>query len=164
MEMKVKDGPMYHAHPNYCNEGPWQDSANHSGEMSTVCSKRFHPEYCSSISITLLMTMETRSMKSELLCRHAVTRVDRDHARQLRMEETHLCSCWQLSMKRGSSQDEVRVNVPKLYLVSAKDLKNPVLVFEENCGLCEPWQGKQYVWAVSNWQTEWSHMFPFLDD
>jgi hypothetical protein len=28
MEMKVKDGPMYHAHPNYCNEGPWQDWAN----------------------------------------------------------------------------------------------------------------------------------------
>jgi hypothetical protein len=27
-EMKVKEGPMYHAHPNYRNEGPWQDWAN----------------------------------------------------------------------------------------------------------------------------------------
>jgi hypothetical protein len=53
------------------------------------------------------------------------------------MEETHLCSHWQLSMKHGSSQDEVRVNVPKLYSVSTKDLKSPVLVFEENPGLCE---------------------------
>jgi hypothetical protein len=27
-ELKVKEGPTYHAHPNYCNEGPWQDWAN----------------------------------------------------------------------------------------------------------------------------------------
>jgi hypothetical protein len=80
------------------------------------------------------------------------------------MEETHLCSRWQLSMKRGSSQDEVRVNVPELYLVSAKDLKSPVLVFEENPGLCESWRGKQYVWSVRDRRTEWSHMFPLLDD
>jgi hypothetical protein len=46
----------------------------HSGKMSKVCSKWFHPEYCYSISITLLMTMESRAMKSELLCRHAITK------------------------------------------------------------------------------------------
>jgi hypothetical protein len=34
--------------------------------------------------------------------------VGSNHARRLRMEETDLCSRWQLSMKRGSSQDEVR--------------------------------------------------------
>jgi hypothetical protein len=28
MEMKVKDGPTYHALPNYHNEGPWQDWTN----------------------------------------------------------------------------------------------------------------------------------------
>jgi hypothetical protein len=28
MEMKVKEGPTYCAHPNYCNEGPWQDWVN----------------------------------------------------------------------------------------------------------------------------------------
>jgi hypothetical protein len=27
-EMKVKEGLTYHAHPNYRNEGPWQDWAN----------------------------------------------------------------------------------------------------------------------------------------
>jgi hypothetical protein len=90
--------------------------------------------------------------------------VGSDRTRRLRMEETHLCSRWQLSMRHGSSQDEVRVNVPKLYLVSAKDLKSPVLVFEENRGLCESWQGKRYVWSVRDGQTEWSHMFPLLDD
>jgi hypothetical protein len=90
--------------------------------------------------------------------------VGSDHTRRLRMEETHLCSHWQLSMKRGSSQDEVRVNVPKLYLVSAKDLKSPVLVFEEHPGLCESWRGKRYVWSVRDRRTEWSHMFPLLDD
>jgi hypothetical protein len=46
----------------------------HSGEMSNVCSKWFHPEYCYSISITLLMIMESRAVKSELLCRHAITK------------------------------------------------------------------------------------------
>jgi hypothetical protein len=40
-------------------------------------------------------------------------------------------------MKRGSSQDAVRVKIPELYLVSAKDLKSPVLVFEEHPGLGE---------------------------
>jgi hypothetical protein len=109
----------------------------------------------------LLMTMETRAIKSELLCRQ----VGSNCARQLYMEETHLCSCClQLSMKCGSSQDEVRVNVPELYSVSAKALKSPVLVFEENPGLCESWQGKWYVWSVRDRRTEWSHMFPLLDD
>jgi hypothetical protein len=46
----------------------------HSGKMRKVCSKWFNPEYCSSISITLLMTMEIGVMKSELLCRHAITK------------------------------------------------------------------------------------------
>jgi hypothetical protein len=46
----------------------------HLGKMSKVCSKRFHPEYCYSISITLLMTMESRAMKSELWCRHVITK------------------------------------------------------------------------------------------
>jgi hypothetical protein len=41
------------------------------------------------------------------------------------MEDTHLCSRWQLSMKTG-----VRENVPNLYLVSADDLKSPVLVLK----------------------------------
>jgi hypothetical protein len=27
-KMKIKDGPMYHAHPNYRDEGLWQDGAN----------------------------------------------------------------------------------------------------------------------------------------
>jgi hypothetical protein len=27
-KMKVKEGPTYCAHPNYRNEGPWQDWAN----------------------------------------------------------------------------------------------------------------------------------------
>jgi hypothetical protein len=71
--------------------------------------------------------------------------VGSNHARGLRMEETHLCSRWQLSMKHGASQDEVRVKVPELYFVSAKDLKSPVLVFEESPALCESWQGKHYV-------------------
>jgi isopentenyl diphosphate isomerase/L-lactate dehydrogenase-like FMN-dependent dehydrogenase len=90
--------------------------------------------------------------------------VGSNRARRLRMEETHLCSCLQLSMKRESSQDEVRVNIPKLYLVSANDLKSPVLAFEEHPGLCESWQGKLYVWSVRDRQTKWSHMFPLLDD
>jgi hypothetical protein len=139
-EMKVKEGPMYHAHPNYCNEGPWQDWANVSfgqdeqGVFQMVPSRILmfyihhfvddNGEHCDEI-IALVQT-----------CNYQVSS---DRNRWLHMEETHLCSRWQLSMKRGSSQDEVRVNVPELYVVSAKDLKSPVLVFEENPGLCESW-------------------------
>jgi hypothetical protein len=46
----------------------------HSGKMSKVCSEWFHPEFCYSKSITLLITMESRVMKSELLCRHVITK------------------------------------------------------------------------------------------
>ncbi len=90
--------------------------------------------------------------------------VGSDCARQQCMDETHLCSRWQLLMKHGSSQDEVRVNVPKQYSVPAKDLNIPVSVFEENPGLCKSWQGKWYVWSVRDRQMEWSHMFPLFDD
>ncbi len=108
-----------------------------------MCSEWFHPEYYSSISITLLMTMETRAMKSELLCRHAITKwVVIMQGGNVWKRHTCAAAGSQLSMKRGSSQDEVRVNVPELYSVSAKALKSPDLVFEENPGLCESWQGK----------------------
>jgi hypothetical protein len=70
------------------------------------------------------------------------------------MDETHLCSQWQLSMKCGSSQEEVQVNIPKLYSVPAQDLNSPVLVFEENPGLCKSWQGKQFVLSVKDQCTE----------
>jgi hypothetical protein len=85
-------------------------------------------------------------------------------ARGQHMDKTHLRSRWQLSMKRGSSQDEVRVNIPKLYSVPAKDLNSPVLVFEENPGLCKSWWRKQYDLSVRDRQTEWSHTFPLFDD
>jgi hypothetical protein len=90
--------------------------------------------------------------------------VGSDHVRWQCMQETHLCSHWQLSMNAGSSQDRPGLNVPKLYTVSAKDIKSPVLVFEENPGLCESWQGKQYVWSVRDHWTKWSHMFPLPDN
>jgi hypothetical protein len=145
-EMKVKEGPMYHAHPNYYNRVRGKIGLTcHLGKMSKVCSKRFHPEYCSSIFITLLMTIETRAMKSELLCRHVITNTKwAVIALGGYVWKRHTCAAaGQLSMKYGSSQDEVRVNVPKLYTVSTKDLKSSVLVFEENPGLCESWQGKR---------------------
>jgi hypothetical protein len=158
---------MYRAHPNYCNEGPWQDWANVSFGQDEQGVFRMVPSriLLFYISITLLMTMESIAMKSELLCRHAITKwVAFVLGSYIWKRHTALCSRWQLSMKRGSSQDEVRVNVPELYLVSPKDLKSPVLVFEENPGLCESWRGKRYVWSVRDRWTEWSHMFPLLDD
>jgi hypothetical protein len=104
--MKVKEGPMYHAHPNYCNEGPWQDWANISfgqdeqGVFQMVPSRilLFY------ISITLLMTMESIAMKSELLCRHAITKwVAITLGGYIWKRRTALCSRWQLSMKHWSS-------------------------------------------------------------
>jgi hypothetical protein len=115
----------------------------HSGKMSKVSSEWFHPEAILLFYIHHFVDDNgEQSDESRALVQTCDYQVGNDHYRQLRMEETHLCSHWQLTMKRGSSQDEVRVNVPKLYLVSAKDLKSPVLVFEENLGLCESLRGK----------------------
>jgi hypothetical protein len=67
----------------------------HSGKMSKVCSERFHPEYCYSISITLLMTMESRAMKSELLCRHVITKWVAIHQRPENVKVRLLCHTFQ---------------------------------------------------------------------
>jgi hypothetical protein len=155
MEMKVKEGPMYRAHPNYCNEGPWQDWASESfgqdeqGVFQMVPSRILLFQIYHFIDDNGEQSDEIRALVQT--CDY---QVGSNCARWLRIEEIHLCSCWQLTMKRGSSQDEVKVNVPKLYLVSAKHLKSPVLVFEENLGLCESWRGKRYVWLVRDRWTE----------
>jgi hypothetical protein len=52
------------------------------------------------------------------------------------MEETHLCSCWQISMKRVSRQG-LRVNIPDLYAFRVADIHESVLMFEEQPGLCK---------------------------
>jgi hypothetical protein len=153
MEMKVKEGPTYHAHPNYCNEGPWQDWAKVSFRQDEQGVFQMVPSRILLFYIHHFVDDNgEQSDEIRALVQTCDYQVGSDHARWLR------------TMKRGSSQDEVRVNIPKLYLVSAKDLKSPVLVFEENPGLCESWRGKQYVWSVRDRRTEWSHMFPLLDD
>jgi hypothetical protein len=136
-EMKVKEGPMYRAHPNYRNEGPWQDWANISFGRDEQGVFQMVPSRILLFYIHHFVDDNgEQSNEIRALVQTCDYQVGSNHTRQLRMEETHLCSRWQLSMRRGSSQDEVRVNVPELYLVSAKDLKSPVLVFEENPGLC----------------------------
>jgi hypothetical protein len=160
MEMKVKDSPTYHAHPNYCNEGPWQDWANvafgwdEQGSFWTVPSRILLFYIHNFVDDNGDMINEIKVVAQT--CNY---QVGCDRTRWHRMEDTHLCSCWQLSMKTG-----VRENVPELYSVSAEDLKSPVLVFKENPGLRESWQGKQYVWSVRDRRTKWSHMFPLPDD
>jgi hypothetical protein len=144
MEMKVKEGSMYCAHPNYRNESPWQEWANISfgqdeqGVFRTVPSRIlfFHIYH-------FVDDNGDQSDEIRALVQTYNYQVGSNQARWLRMELTHLCSRWQLSMKRGSSQDEVRLNVPELYSVSAKDLESPLLMFGENPGLCESWQGKR---------------------
>jgi hypothetical protein len=143
MVMKVKEGSTYCAHPNYCNEGPWQDWANVSFGRDEQSVFQTVPSRILFFYIHHFVDDNgDQKDKIRALVQTCDYQVGSDCARQLRVEETHLCNCWQVSMKRGSSQDEGRVNIPKLYSVSAKDLKSPVLVFEENPGLCESWQGK----------------------
>jgi hypothetical protein len=60
------------------------------------------------------------------------------------MEETYLCSHWELSSIACGG----RVNVPKLYAVHAQDIHERVLVFKQKPGLCESWSGKRHVWLV----------------
>jgi hypothetical protein len=75
------------------------------------------------------------------------------HNQQQQMEETHLCSKWELSMKCGpaSWQGERRVNiVPELYVVSTEDIYESLLVFKERPHPCESWDGKGYIWLVKH--------------
>jgi hypothetical protein len=66
---------MYHAHPNYCNEVPWQDWANVSFGQNEQGVFRMVPSRILFFYIHhFVMTMETRVMKSELLCRHVITK------------------------------------------------------------------------------------------
>jgi hypothetical protein len=139
-EMKVKEGPMYHAHPSYRNEGLWQDWANVSFGRDEQGVFRMVPSRILFFYIHHFVDDNgDQSNEIRVLVQTCNYQVGSNCARWLRMEETHLCSRWQLSMKHGSSQDEIRANVPKVYSVSAKDLESPVLVFEENPGLCESW-------------------------
>jgi hypothetical protein len=164
-EMNVKEGPTYLAHQNYRNEGLWQDWANVSFGWDEQGLFWMVPSRILLFYIHHFVDDNgDQSNEIRAVVQTCDYQVGSDRARWQCMEETHLCSCWQLSMKHGSSQDEVRVNVPKLYSVSANDLNSPVLVFEKNPVICESWRGKQYVWSVRDWQTKRSHMFPLLDD
>jgi hypothetical protein len=78
------------------------------------------------------------------------------------MEITHLCSCWQFSMKHVSRQG-LRVNIPELYAICAEDIHECVLVFKEKPGLCKSWDGKRHIWIVKDWHKEWWNMFPLQD-
>jgi hypothetical protein len=74
-EMKVKDSPMYHADPNYRNEGPWQDWTNISFGRDEQGVFQMVPSRILFFYVHHFVDgMETRAMKSELLCRHAITK------------------------------------------------------------------------------------------
>jgi hypothetical protein len=79
------------------------------------------------------------------------------------MDETHLCSWWQLSMKRGSLQDEVRVSECTWIIrgSSTGPQKSSFSVWRESK---QSWGGKRCVWSVKDQCTEWSHMFPLLNN
>jgi hypothetical protein len=78
------------------------------------------------------------------------------------MEETHLCSHWQIPMKCVSWQG-LGVNIPELYAVSTVNIHKSDLVFEEQPGLCKSWDGKRHIWLVKDRRKEWCHMFLLQD-
>ena len=160
-EMHVKDGPRYRAHPNYQNEGPWQDWAmvsfgrnDEDGSLNKVPSRILLFYVHQSVDANGNTSRDIHAIVQT--CEYQVGNVRR---RRRNMEETNLCSRWQLSMKSSTRLRE-RVNVPELYSVKAEDIHESVLVFEEHPGLCESWSGRRYVWLVKDQRKEWSNMFP----
>jgi hypothetical protein len=96
MEMKVKEGPTYCAHPNYCNEVPWQDWANVSFVHNQQGVFWMVPSRILLFYIYHLVDDNgEHSNEIRALVQTCDYQVGSDHARQLRMEETHLCCCWQ---------------------------------------------------------------------
>jgi hypothetical protein len=65
-------------------------------------------------------------------------------------------------MKRVSWQG-LWVNIPDLYAIRAADIHKSILVFEEQPGLCESWDGKRHILLVKDQRKEWCHMFLLQD-
>jgi len=149
-EMHVKDGPRFRAHPNYQNAGPWQDWAmvsfgrDANGALKKVPSRLLLFYIRQSVDGNGNLSKEIRAIVQT--CEYQEGNVQR---RQRNMEETNLCSRWQISMKSGTRRRE-RVNIPELYSVSSEDIHEGVLVFEEKPGLCESWNGRRHVWLVKD--------------
>jgi hypothetical protein len=157
-EMKVDDGTRYRAHPNYQNASPWQDWAMVSFGTDPATSQPRKAPCRLLLFYQCQSTDDSRNDGNDIraIVQSTEWQTGTIKQRRRRMEETHLCSLWELSkntLGRG-------INIPELYAVSANDIHESALVFEENPGLCESWSGKRYVWSVKEWREEWCNMFP----
>jgi hypothetical protein len=90
-EMKVKEGPTYRAHPNYRNEGPWQDWANVSFGQNEQGVFQMVPSRILLFYIHHFVDDNgEHSDEIRALVQTCDYQVGSDCTRRLRMEETHL--------------------------------------------------------------------------
>ncbi len=84
---------MYHAHLNYCNEGLWHDWANVSFGQVEQGVFRMVPSRILFFYIHHFVDDNgDQSNEIRALVQTCNYQVGSNHARQLCMEETHLCS------------------------------------------------------------------------
>jgi hypothetical protein len=80
------------------------------------------------------------------------------------MEETHLCSRWEIESRAlpGGSDNRRRPNLPILHSVLVEAIQDHVYVVEEKRDLCEPWHGHRYIWTVEDQRSIWHSKFPLF--
>jgi len=79
-----------------------------------------------------------------------------------KMIQTNLCSRWQLASRKGKRMHgEGKVwNLPNLWCVEVENIDDNTLVWEEEPGVAETWQGSRNVWVVVDREDTWHELFP----
>jgi hypothetical protein len=132
----INEGTWYHAHPNYDNGQPWQDWAMVSfGTNSARMPKKVAPIK----TVAILQNQSTDAQGNATNEIRAIVQTCDYHVgtakcgQQQIMEETHLCSHWQISMKHVSQQG-LRVNIPELYAIHSEDIHESVFGVQREAG------------------------------
>ena len=152
---------LYRASPNYAGGGSWYDWAmvrfdgDHGDYPSRLLLfyRKHEPTHNadgtddSSGIYAIIQTCAERGM----------TQCERREA----MEETHLCSRWEIESRvlPGGSDNRRRPNVPILRSAPVEAIQDHVYVVEEKRDLCESWHGHRYIWTVEDQRSIWHSKF-----
>jgi len=157
---------LFRASPNFMGQGSWYDWA----------MVRFDGEYGDYPSRLLLFyqkhepileddgTVESSGIYA--IIQTCVARTTTPHQRRETMEETNLCSRWQIESRpmQGRSGNGRAPHVPILRSVPVETIQDHVYVIEENRDLCESWEGPRYVWMLEDQRSVWHTKFPLFSN
>jgi hypothetical protein len=156
---------LYRAHPNYQGEGAFYDWAMVKFEDDGDYPARILLFYQKHQPIIDEQTGNVTSCGIHAIINSCVLRHDSSCERRGKMNETRLCSRWELESVPRSRLDGQqyqrgkRPNIPLMRSVPVETLQEHVYVVEEHPGLEEEWIGSRFVWTMNDQRSEWSKVF-----